>query len=275
MTDYWMRHNTDLRDRINALLAKEGLRWQAEIGVRHLLTAITEDIGLDQVRLKVQHPLAQLKVAAHYGCHALRPGDVTQFDNPLAPTIFENIVAATGAEAVEWPLRLDCCGHPLWGKNDRISLALMQRKVADAGNAGAKLLVNACTYCQIQFDNVRRAHPDPRQTCNDLPAVLVSQLLGVAFGLPLAALGHNSRLAPGRLPASRLVDRAIKHRKCKDRLPFWPRARFMVCIPMQYPIPSMQKPHHGIDIVVSYNNDSGLNALRGGNPWRNISVHWI
>jgi heterodisulfide reductase subunit B len=80
----------------------------------------------------------------------------------------------------------------LWGKNNRVSLALMQRKLTDAGAAGARMLINACTYCQIQFDSVRREHLDPRQKFNDLPAVLVSQLLGFSFGLPLRTLGLTS-----------------------------------------------------------------------------------
>jgi heterodisulfide reductase subunit B len=104
---------SELRTRINGLLKKEGLNWHEGITVRHLLSALSEDIGFDRVRMKIQRPLKAMKVATHYGCHALRPGDVTQFDNPLAPTLFEKIVAVTGAEAVEWPLRLDCCGHPL------------------------------------------------------------------------------------------------------------------------------------------------------------------
>ncbi|MGD9187656.1 MAG: heterodisulfide reductase-related iron-sulfur binding cluster, partial [Desulfobacteraceae bacterium] len=61
-------------------------------------------------------PLTNLRVAAHYGCHALRPANITGFDNPLTPTIFERLIEATGASIADWPLRLDCCGHPLWKK---------------------------------------------------------------------------------------------------------------------------------------------------------------
>lgn len=190
---YWMRRNTALRDRINRLLQQEGLAWSDDVTVRHLLNALTEDVGLEHIAAKVKTPLKGLKAAAHYGCHALRPGDVTQFDNPLAPTIFERVVAVTGATCVEWPLRLECCGHPLWQKNNRLSLALMRRKLADAHEAGAQVLITACTYCQIQFDDVRREHPSGNAAHDRLPAIVISQLLGIALGLPDDTLGLASR----------------------------------------------------------------------------------
>jgi heterodisulfide reductase subunit B len=93
-------------------------------------------------------------------------------------------MAVTGAQSVEWPLRLDCCGQPLWEKNNPLALALMRRKLADAHESGAQAMVTACTYCQLQLDGVRREHPAPGEVWNDLPVVLVSQLLAMAFGLP-------------------------------------------------------------------------------------------
>jgi heterodisulfide reductase subunit B len=122
---------------------------------------------------------------------------VTQLDNPLAPTIFENLLAAAGARPVDWPLRLDCCGHPAWEKNIRLSLALMQHKLADAREAGARVMATACTYCQIQFDIVRASRDTPPNAAEGLPSILVTQLVGFAIGLPESdlELAHN-RLAP-------------------------------------------------------------------------------
>lgn len=187
--DYWMQKDAVLRDRINGILKKEALHWQEGVKVRHLLNALNDDVGLTHLQQQVRGTVPELKVAVHYGCHALRPGDVTRFDNPLAPTIFENIVALTGAHTVNWPLRLECCGYPLWGKNNRLSLDLMQRKLTDARAAGAQMLLTACTYCQLQFDDVRHQQPDTASTSEQIPAVLVSQLLGRVFGLDLEDMG--------------------------------------------------------------------------------------
>jgi heterodisulfide reductase subunit B len=182
-----MRNNPDLNRKVNTLLAEEGLAWREGIVVRHLLTVLDDDIGIDELRRSVQKPLTGLKVAAHYGCHALRPGNITGFDNPLAPTLFERLVSATGATTVEWPLRLDCCGHPLWEKNNRFALALMHNKLTDACQAGAQVMATACTYCQMQFDQVQAQYGS--QQDRPLPAVLYSQLLGAAMGIDDTSLG--------------------------------------------------------------------------------------
>ena len=148
--DHWLHQKSDLRQQVNGLLKKEGLAWRPGIPIRHLLTALRDDVGLGTLKGHVRQPLVGLKAAAHYGCHALRPAGITQFDNPLAPTIFEQLISATGATAVEWPLRLECCGHPLWEKDNRFSLALMQNKLSDARQSGAQVMVTACTYRQMQ-----------------------------------------------------------------------------------------------------------------------------
>jgi heterodisulfide reductase subunit B len=186
---FWMHRSAGLRERAIGLLAEEGLRWSETVVVRHLLTALKEDLGLDRLRAAVNQPLQGYRVAVHYGCHALRPGDVTRFDNPLAPTVFEAVVETTGAIAVPWPLRLECCGYPLWEKNNALALALMQRKLADASESGAQALITACTYCQLQFGAVREQHLQGPQAYRELPSILVSQLLGTALGLPDQALG--------------------------------------------------------------------------------------
>ena len=192
--NHWLRERKDLRQQVNTRLIAEGLKWQTDIPVGHLLTVLDQEIGGKVLQAHITKPLNGLKVAAHYGCHALRPGNITGFDNPLAPSIFERLIEFTGATTVDWPLRLDCCGHPLWDKNNRFSLALMNNKLADARQAGAQIMATACTYCQMQFDGVQANHGTQKDP--PLPAVLYSQLLGTAMGLDNDKLGlSENRIA--------------------------------------------------------------------------------
>ncbi len=191
---HWLGQNADLRAKINSLLAKEGLTWQQDTPVYHLLTVLDQEIGSQALQARIVCPLTNVRVAAHYGCHALRPGNITQFDNPLAPTLFERLIETTGAIAVDWPLRLDCCGHPQWGKNNRFSLALMTNKLTDARQAGADIMATACTYCQMQFDEVQAGYGP--QDHPPLPAILFSQLLGLAMGLDKDILGMSNNRIP-------------------------------------------------------------------------------
>ncbi len=183
---YWLRENADLRATVRGKLRKEGLPWPDQMQVVHLLTAL-DDAG--RIKSAVTRPLEGVRVAAHYGCHALRPGYVTRFDNPLAPTLFERLIQATGAETVSWPLRLECCGNPLWGKNDDLAGKLAHRKLVDAANSGAQILCTACTYCQLQFDVLREKLPDQKALKPAPPALLFPQLLGLSLGLSPLELG--------------------------------------------------------------------------------------
>jgi heterodisulfide reductase subunit B len=190
--EHSLLRESGLRNEINDLLAADGLHWKPGTVIRHLLTVLDQDVGLATIRSEIKKPLEGLRVAAHYGCHGLRPSDVVQLDNASAPTVFERLISVTGAQSVDWPLRLSCCGNPLWEKNSKLSLALMQQKIDDALASGARLICTACTYCQIQFDSVRADHLGRKPHAEDLPAVLYTQLLGRSLGLDRTFLGIDS-----------------------------------------------------------------------------------
>lgn len=182
---YWLEANPGLRDTVTAELEGEGLQLPKEpVRVAHLLTVLDSDVGVQALTERAGDALAGLRVAAHYGCHALRPGNVTEFDDPLNPTVFERLLCALGAEPVPWEMRLECCGHPLRGRREAMSDALRQRKMNSAAQAGAAVLATACTYCQMQF-----SHAPETLSKNGPEAVLFSQLLGLALGLPRESLG--------------------------------------------------------------------------------------
>jgi heterodisulfide reductase subunit B len=178
---HWLLRRPELREIVAGHLMEEGLELPEEMRIVHLLQALDQDVGADKIAEAVTAPRQGLKVAAHYGCHALRPADVTGFDNPLNPTVFERIIRATGAEPVEWQLRLECCGNPLRGKDDEMAIRLARRKLEDAGDAGADVICTACTYCQMQFDSYR---PELGALPPETPeSMLVTGLLGRALGI--------------------------------------------------------------------------------------------
>ena len=165
-------------------LAAEGLAWSGRTEVRHLLQVLAREVGVATLAAAVRRPQAGLSVAAQYGCHALRPSNVTAFDNPLAPTLFEALVAATGATPVDWPRRLECCGDPLHENNTALAARMTRAKIVDAVESGASVMCTACPHCQLRFEAARS---DPRTPA--VRTLLYPQLLGLALGLPEAALG--------------------------------------------------------------------------------------
>ena len=183
MADHLLREDAALREEINAVLAKEDLRYQGRIQVKHLLGILFNDVGTETIREKITRPYENLKIATHYGCHALRPGNVVQFDDPVAPSLFDQLVEVTGAESVEWSTKLDCCGGPLLGTNDELAWDLTEKKLADARKAGAHYLTTGCTFCQVQFDSVQEIMATVRGTNHHVPSILYPQLLGLCMGL--------------------------------------------------------------------------------------------
>jgi heterodisulfide reductase subunit B len=187
--DYHLKENPALRDEINALLQREGLGFEGGLEIKHLLSVLYHDVGIEAIKEKVVRPFQELKIATHYGCHALRPSEVVQFDDPVNPTIFDDLVEATGAQSIDWQARLDCCGAPLTGVNDDLSMDLTEKKVINARESGAEYLCVGCPYCHIQFDTVQTMLHRERGGNHLLPPILYPQLLGLSLGIDSHTLG--------------------------------------------------------------------------------------
>ena len=192
MADHLIREDAALRKEVNAILAGEGLKYEADIQVKHLLPVLFNDVGTEAIKEKIARPYENLKIATHYGCHALRPSNIVQFDDPAAPSLFDRLVEVTGAESVDWPAKLDCCGGPLLGTNDELSLDFTEKKLAGARSAGADYLATGCTFCQVQFDSVQKMMATDRGTNHHVPPILYPQLLGLCMGIDKNVLGLDS-----------------------------------------------------------------------------------
>lgn len=187
--DYLMKEHDALRKEINAALDREGLRYEGGIEIKHLLSVLYKDIGIESIKERIDKTFSGLKIATHYGCHALRPSQVVQFDDPVAPSLFDQLVELTGAESVDWAMKLDCCGAPLWGVNDELSMDLTVKKLINGKQSGADYLCVACPYCHIQFDTVQEMILSQRGLDHSLPSILYPQLLGLCMGIEKEMLG--------------------------------------------------------------------------------------
>jgi heterodisulfide reductase subunit B len=194
--DYLMRENGSLKKEVNSALEKEGLKYEGRVGVRHLLSVLHKEIGIEAIKGKMAMAFKGLKIATHYGCHVLRPSQVVGFDNPVAPSLFDQLVEVTGAESLDWPMKLECCGAPLWGVNDRLSMDLTLRKLTDGRKSGADYVCAACPYCHLQFDKVQKMILSQRGVDHPLPSILYPQLLGLSLGIDKKILGLEMNEIP-------------------------------------------------------------------------------
>ncbi len=184
-----IQQDPGLQEEINRFLAEEGLQYSGTTEIKHFLSILYHDVGISAIKEKISIPFTDLDIATHYGCHALRPSDVTQFDDPVQPSIFDDLVNVTGAKSVDWPLQLECCGAPLMGVNDTLSMDLAEKKLADCSRAGADYVCVGCPYCQMQFDRVQNMMVSERELTDEIPSIVYPQLLGLAMGIPEESLG--------------------------------------------------------------------------------------
>jgi heterodisulfide reductase subunit B len=187
--DHLMKEDASLAQNVNATLAKEGLQYEGSIQAIHLLDVLYRQVGIERIREKIEKPFEGLKIATHYGCHILRPSKIVKFDNPLAPSIFDQLVEVTGAESVPWKNKLECCGAPLLGIDDELSMDLTAAKIREARKGGADYVCAACPFCHIQFDTVQQRMLADGVTGEHLSSILYPQLLGLSMGIDEMTLG--------------------------------------------------------------------------------------
>jgi heterodisulfide reductase subunit B len=184
-----LSRDQDLKADVNAILAREKLHYEGHARINHLLTVLHRDVGLKNLKSLISKSYSGLQIAASYGCHALRPGKVTGFDDPVSPHLFDELVEITGAYSVDWTRKLDCCGAPLTGINDRLAMDMALKKLASAKEAGADFLCTACPYSHLQFDWVQGRMAADTGKWEPVAPVLYPQLLGLSMGLDAQALG--------------------------------------------------------------------------------------
>lgn len=192
--EHFLKEDGELQEEIKKLLAEKGMKYEGKAEVKHFLSVLYHDVGLDTLERNISNTYKGLKIATHYGCHALRPSDVTQFDDPVAPSIFDKLVEVTGAESVDYLSKLECCGAPVMGVNDDLSMNLTEKKLANGKKAGADYLCAACPYCHLQFDNVQKMMISQNGS-EPLASIIYPQLLGLCMGIDEKSLGiHMNQL---------------------------------------------------------------------------------
>jgi heterodisulfide reductase subunit B len=187
--EHLLKHDQDVKADINRILEKENLVYKNSIQVKHLLSVLYHDVGIKHLKESISKTYSGLPVAVSYGCHALRPSAVTGFDDPVSPKIFDELVEATGAVSVEWTRKLDCCGAPLTGINDRLAMDMARKKIESARDAGAQFICTACPYTQLQFDGVQMRLTSQSDDTEPLAAILYPQLLGLCMAIDPQTLG--------------------------------------------------------------------------------------
>lgn len=219
-TDHYMAEDKQLNKKVNEALAAGGLHYDpGSVKVRHLLDIIVNDIGYENIRENVTHPLYSLRVAPYYGCLIVRPGLMKSFDNPEYPTSLDKLTEALGAEVVDFPLKAHCCGGHMTQISEETALELIRRLLKNAADYHADMIVTLCPMCQLNLDAYQDSVNKHFGTDFHIPILYFTQLMGLAFGLPKDELGFGKEFVSAEPVLEKVSAEPPKKPTRKKRLP--------------------------------------------------------
>ena len=144
-------------------------------------------------------------VACYYGCLLVRPAKVTGFDKTEDPQEMDKLVAAVGGKTIDWNFKTECCGASFSISRTSVVGRLGAKIVEDAAKRQAEAIVVACPMCHSNLD-LRRGEINQRlaaegATKSAIPVLYITQVIGLALGIPGKKLGLRRHFVPVAFPA--------------------------------------------------------------------------
>jgi succinate dehydrogenase / fumarate reductase cytochrome b subunit len=179
-----LQADPELLERVNRNLKEVGAAsYSGGVDVRHLLWEIAEGDGYEKLKQIAEKPLTGVKIAPFYGCQILRPSRLLGFEDPDRPQSLERIIEACGAEPVDYPSKIKCCGFPIVLARAEVALGELIQPLAEAKEAGADAMVTPCPLCHLSLDAWQGKASREADMEFDLPIFHLAQLVGAAAGL--------------------------------------------------------------------------------------------
>ena len=185
-----------LLERINQVLARDGIVYRGTVQVKHLLWIVVREVGLHRLNEQVRIPMNDFRIAPFYGCYILRPSWDLGFDDPENPTSLEKVIKTVGGEPVAYAGRTKCCGFPIILEKEAIAVAMAGTNMKEAKDEGADFMVTPCPLCHMSLDIYQDRAGRAVKTQLNLPILHLPQLLGLAMGVSPKDLGMARHLVP-------------------------------------------------------------------------------
>ncbi len=196
-----LREDKHERERVNGILKEIGLEYKGTVEAKHMMQVLAEDVGLEKIKEVVTRPLTGLSVVEHSGCHVVRPRKYVGFDDPENPVILKSLIEVTGAKCLDYADETECCGAPIVGVDDKISLSLTRDKLSHMKDVNAQAVITCCPFCHMMFDTNQMRIERMFNETYGMPVLHYPQLLGLAMGFTPEELA----LRELRVDASKVV----------------------------------------------------------------------
>ena len=180
-TNRYLAESPEVKEAVQGALGAVGREYDGSKPVRHIMDIITNDIGLEAVAEKVTRRLTNLKVAAYYGCQFSRP--MGTFDDTEAPVTMDRLFEALGADVVDFPGKVKCCGGMMILTREDAAVRLCYELLSGAEDMGANVIVCACPLCEMNLEGFQPRVNEVFGTHFDIPVMYFTQLMGLALGI--------------------------------------------------------------------------------------------
>ena len=191
-----LEKNEKVGQKIIGLLKEEGLEYNPNIKIWHVIDFLHDFLGLENVKNAVQKPLNGLRLATHVGCQIVRYSDLGRVDDAENPRKLDELVNVLGAETVDYAEKLDCCGANLMYSHPDSALSLAGTKINALQNLEVDGLVVSCPDCGLMFDFKQKDAETTIGAKLRLPVVYYTQLLGLALDIEQEKLGLHLNQSP-------------------------------------------------------------------------------
>ena len=184
VTQYELNKDNHLKERIVDILK---MPLSGNIQILNVMQFIDKYIA-DRIEEKIVKPFAH-KVVCYYGCLLVRPQEVLKFDRVEDPQSMDILMTKTGATPLDWGYKTECCGAGFSVSRTDVVAKLSGEIIEDAVSRNAEAIIVACPMCQSNLD-MRRPHIDKHlKMKTDIPAIYITQAIGLAVGLSREELG--------------------------------------------------------------------------------------
>jgi len=184
VTQHELNNDTGLKERVQEILK---MPLSGNIQILNVMQFIEKYVA-DKIKEKITKPFEQ-KVVCYYGCLLVRPQNVLKFDRLEDPQSMDILMNSIGATTLDWGYKTECCGAGFSVSRTDVVAKLSGKIVKDAVDRGAEAIIVACPMCQSNLD-MRRPHIDKYlKMKTDIPAIYITQAIGLAIGLNREELG--------------------------------------------------------------------------------------
>ncbi|MBU1170529.1 MAG: CoB--CoM heterodisulfide reductase iron-sulfur subunit B family protein [Proteobacteria bacterium] len=183
-----LRSNETLRSDINAELA---FPVKNTIKLLTILELLLEAAKQGKFESKITRQLKGLKPASYYGCMTRFAYDVPVSDNVENPQGMEKILDMLGAETMDWSYKTACCGASAAINDSETAMNLMGKIMKNAVHSGFNCIVTTCPMCQLNLDAYQNTYCNKFGIYERLPVYFITELIGVAMGIPLEELNAH------------------------------------------------------------------------------------